>query len=319
MSSSVRNGVVGIGGAMETKFTARSELQVRTMSSTLGLRAEHNPHSGELVAAASALKPILGIKYRRVALMTRNKAVALTLARPHQQSGQQHIRHIYDVIKTLKRNGNSFTIIWVPTGEENELLSLAKEMAKAASRPDAAPQRTIPKVRSTTLNEARRKRNIVTSLPAKVGKHSKKIDTALPGKHTRQLYDHLSWKEASVLAQLRTGMVRLNAYLHQIKVAASDQCACGRARETIEHFLFRCTQWTVHRAGLLRCTDTHRSNLSFYLGGKSPSDTEKWAPNLKQSEPRYSSRRQPADWTQRHHRVEQPQNETTLHPHPLLT
>ena len=280
VGSSARNGVVGIGGAMETKWTTRGAPQVRTMSSTLGFRSEHNPHSGELVATASALQPIRGIKYRHVAVMTRNKAVALTLARPHQQSGQQHIRHIYDAIKTLKRNGNSFTVMWIPTGEENELLSHAKEMAKAASRSGAIPQKTIPKVRSTTLNEARRKRGIATSLPDKVGKYSKKIDTALPGKHTRQLYDHLSWKEASVLAQLRTGMVRLNAYLHQIKAATSDQCACGRTRETIEHFLFHCTQWTVHRAGLLRCTETHRGNLSFYLGGKSPADNEKWTPNM---------------------------------------
>ena len=31
------------------------------------------------------------------------------------------------------------------------------------------------------------------------------MDTALPGKHTRMLYDSLERKEANVLAQLRTG------------------------------------------------------------------------------------------------------------------
>ena len=34
------------------------------------------------------------------------------------------------------------------------------------------------------------------------------------------------------------------------------------------------------RAGMLRCTDVHRGNLSFYLGGKSPSDDTKWSPNM---------------------------------------
>src|SRR5436305_1421569 len=106
------------------------------------------------------------------------------------------------------------------------------------------------------------------------------VDAALPGKHTRRLYDQLSRKEASVLAQLRTGMARLNAYLHRIKVAATDQCACGQARETVEHFLFRCRQWTAHRTEMLQCTDTHRGNISFYLGGKSPLDDQKWTPNL---------------------------------------
>ncbi|KAF2189885.1 hypothetical protein K469DRAFT_762632 [Zopfia rhizophila CBS 207.26] len=86
--------------------------------------------------------------------------------------------------------------------------------------------------------------------------------------------------EARVLAQLRTGMARLNGYLHQIGAAESDQCACGWARETIEHFLFRCTKWETHRTQLLDQTETRRSNLSFYLGGKAPSDPERWAPDM---------------------------------------
>jgi hypothetical protein len=64
------------------------------------------------------------------------------------------------------------------------------------------------------------------------------VDAALPGKHTQQLYDQLSGKEASVLAQLQTGMARLNGYLYRINIAQMDQCECGQARETVEHFLF---------------------------------------------------------------------------------
>ena len=110
-------------------------------------------------------------------------------------------------------------------------------------------------------------------------------------------------------------MVRLNAYLHQIKAATSDQCACGHARETIEHFLFHCTQWTVHRAGLLRCTETHRGNLSFYLGGKSPADTEKWTPNMEAV--RATIRFAMATGRLDEHRpgMRQTQNETTLYLH----
>jgi hypothetical protein len=77
-----------------------------------------------------------------------------------------------------------------------------------------------------------------------------------------------------VLAQLRTGIAKLNIYLHPIKAASSDQCACGQAREIIEHFLFRCRQWVAHRAEMLQCTDVRRGNLSFYLGGKSRSDNK---------------------------------------------
>ncbi|CDM27974.1 Probable transposable element [Penicillium roqueforti FM164] len=31
---------------------------------------------------------------------------------------------------------------------------------------------------------------------------------------------------------------------------------------------------------MLQCTHTHRSNTSFFLGGKPPSDDQKWKPNL---------------------------------------
>ncbi|KAJ6092560.1 hypothetical protein N7486_007849 [Penicillium sp. IBT 16267x] len=129
-------------------------------------------------------------------------------------------------------------------------------------------------MKSTTLNVAQA--HVVTGkgLPENVGKHAKR--------HFQEntLYDRLSWKEASVLAQLRTGMARLNDYLYRINAAETDQCACGQAKETVEHFLFRCRKWTAHRTELLQCTDTYRGNISFFLGGKSPSDDQKWTPNL---------------------------------------
>ena len=114
-----------------------------------------------------------------------------------------------------------------------------------------------------------------------MGKFSKAMDTALPGKHTRELYDKLKRREASVLAQLRTGMTRVNSFLSRIGAAESDQCACGHARETVKHFLQRCVRWTALREDMLQCTTTRRGSLSFYLGGKPPSDPKQWSPDTK--------------------------------------
>jgi len=119
------------------------------------------------------------------------------------------------------------------------------------------------------------------TLPQGVGKFSKAIDTALPGKHTRVLYDNLKRREACVLAQLRTGMAKLNGFLSRIGAAESDLCACGHAKETVEHFLLRCIRWTALRDGLLQCTETRRGSLSFYLGGKVPSEPKEWMPDMK--------------------------------------
>ena len=203
----------------------------------------------------------------------------LILKNPRQQSGQRYACDVYKAIKKVQAAGNTISIVWLPGSAENELLKIA-EKARQATQRETTLQKLERGMRSTVLRNAWAKRAAEASLPEKVGKYSKRVDAALPGKHTRQLYDGLSRKEASVLAQLRTGMAKLNGYLHRIDATPSDQCACGQARETVEHFLFRCTQWTQQRAELLRCTDTRRSNISFYLGGKSPSDDNNWAPNM---------------------------------------
>jgi ribonuclease HI len=281
VSSSVRNDVVGIGGVIQIQRSAREDPEVETFSSTISTRSEQNPHSGELAALAIAFSLLPNLKHHCVILLSNNKAAIGTLTQPRQQSGQENVRGIYDSITALQRDGNTVIAQWLPRSEENKLLKLAKEKAKGATQPGAIPQLQLPMVRSTILSTARSKRQTMEHLPENVGKHSKEVDTALPGKHTRQLYDQGSWKEASVLAQLRTGMARLNVSLYRIDAVPSDQCACGQARETVEHFLFRCKKWIAYRAEMLQCTDTHRSNISFYLGGKSPSDDESWTPNMK--------------------------------------
>jgi ribonuclease HI len=279
-SSSARNELVGFGVAIERQPPRYRKLKLKTLSVTLGARTEQNPFSAELAAMAHALNMVVGVKDYRITLLTSNKAAALTLRNPRQQSGQEFVCQLYKLMRKLRKNGNQINIRWISTSEDNKLRGLAKEQARAATQEDALPQERVPRMKSTTLNIARSQAVPSNDLPENVGRHAKRVDAALPGQHTRQLYDRLSWKEASVLAQLRTGMARLNGYLNRINVADTDQCACGQARETVEHFLFRCQKWTAHRTELLQCTNTHRGNISFFLGGKSPSDDQKWTPNL---------------------------------------
>ena len=281
VSSSARNNMVGIGGVVRLPLPMRDGSRNKAFSVTLGSRSEQNPFSGELAAIGYALRLIRNIRYRKIILATSNKAAVMALERPHQQSGQQYLCQAYDAISALRKAGNTISVVWIQAGTKNELLNTAKAKAKEATRQDATPQTQDPAMRSTALRIAWAKRAPPTSLPDKVGRHSKRVDIALPGKHTQLLYDHLSRSEAGVLAQLRTGMAKLNTYLHRIKAAPSDQCTCGQARETVDHFLFRCKQWDQHRREMLQCTDVHRGNLSFYLGGKSPSDDKDWSPNMR--------------------------------------
>ena len=106
------------------------------------------------------------------------------------------------------------------------------------------------------------------------------MDAALPGKHTRSLYDGLKRSEASTLAQLRTGMARLNGYLHRIGAAESNICPCGVAKETVKHFIFLCSKWDSHRRQLLRQIGNITGFISTALGGKAESDPQTWKPDL---------------------------------------
>jgi ribonuclease HI len=243
VSSSARNGVVGLGAAIKTRKRVGDDPTVETLFTTLGPRTEQNPYAAELAAMAQALQQLPRRKYHSITLWTRNKAAVLTLRNPRQQSGQEQICSIYESIHKLKRKCSKITVVWLPTDEDEELWTCAKEKAKEATRQGREPQTPPPRVRSTTLNVARAERGTPRSLPEKIGKLSKKVDIALPGKHTRKLYDQLTQNEASVLAQLRTGIARLNSYLFLIKAAPSAQCACGEARETVEHSLSRCRRW----------------------------------------------------------------------------
>ncbi|GCB25873.1 RNA-directed DNA polymerase from mobile element jockey [Aspergillus awamori] len=156
-------------------------------------------------------------KFRRF-----HKAAALTIQNPRQQSGQEFVCQTYKLMDRLQKKGNHIKVLWVPAGEDNKLLGLAKEQARAATHEDAIPQARVSRMKSTTLNLARSQAVTTKALPEDVGRHVKRVDAALPGKHTRQLYVGLSRKEATVLAQLRTGMAKF------IWVSLPDQCRADR-------------------------------------------------------------------------------------------
>jgi hypothetical protein len=185
-------------------------------------------------------------------------------------------------MKRLEDEGHSLRMLWVPAGEEDFALGpKAKAAARKATEGECRPDVPPHLARSTRIRLAITKQRQTRTLPERVGKCSKQIDTALPGKHTRTLYDPLKRKEADVLSQLRTGMVRLNSFLCKIGTVESDTCECGLASETVEHFLFRCAKWTAQREGMLRCSQAKMGNLSYFLGGKAASDGDKWTPDMR--------------------------------------
>ena len=114
----------------------------------------------------------------------------------------------------------------------------ADRLAKAATSTELPPVKGL--VRPVAMSKAR---NAVPQTSVKV---ENPIDSALPGKHTKTLYDHRPYREAAALCQVRTGKSRLRSYLATVGAVDSDKCECnGTQVETVRHFLFKCPRWAT--------------------------------------------------------------------------
>lgn len=98
VSSSAWNEMVGFGEAIEKQPPRYRKPRLKTFSVTLGARTEQNLYSGELAAIVYALSTLQGLTRCRVTLLTSNKAAALALKNPRQQSGQEHICQTHKLI-----------------------------------------------------------------------------------------------------------------------------------------------------------------------------------------------------------------------------
>jgi hypothetical protein len=177
--------------------------------------------------------------------------------------------------------------VWISKRDEHQLQKLAKVEAKKATQIECVPQGGGIQAKAPLVTEAKNKYQENTAIPSRVGVYSTNLDAALPGKHTKDIYNLLTKTEARILAQLRTGMAKLNGFLYRIKATDSEICECGVAKETVKHFLFTCNRWTHLRKEMYNQTVERWADLSFFLGGRSPQirntgplDPLPWKPNL---------------------------------------
>ncbi|KAF5137915.1 hypothetical protein E5D57_001694 [Metarhizium anisopliae] len=282
-SASEKAGTVGAGGTLRDTSRLGEDDRLATYSMTIGSREEQNPYMAELAAMAMALRCLPGwLRNREVIIISSNRSALQVVAKPRQQSGQYIVQEIYRYAVMLQSRGNAVKMMWVPAGNSNlRGLIEAKIEARKATETGRRPASQPCLSRATTLRLMMAQVPREKSIPKGIGRFSKRVDRALPGPHTRSLYDGLKRKEADVLAQLRTGKARLNSYLQRIGAAESKVCDCGQATETIEHFLFRCIRWKAQREILFKVSRSKIGNLSFFVGGKAASDGEKWAPDMK--------------------------------------
>jgi hypothetical protein len=217
ISTAVKNERIGYGGAFVTLSPNGPLHEPVGVGAGIGLKSSQNPYTAELAAIAKMLQQIPdNMKNTQVRILSNNQAALRAIGHPQQQPGQMHIRKIYEAIRRAKEQNNSFKGIWRPAEVKNAVCKLAKKKAKLATQPGGPTIEQLPDSKQAFLSTIRAGRGRDRSLPKDVGRYSKELDAALPGKHTRMLYNNLKRDESRTLAQLRTGMSQLNEYLYRI-------------------------------------------------------------------------------------------------------
>lgn len=287
---SSRNYLVGIG-----VYWQGSVYQWPTISRTISAPYQINTFAGELAAIEAATSFLLsqlqgGRKELLHSIIFSDSQEALkALKTPAQQSGQFFIRNITSQAATINKSRfASVRYQWCPGHSKVLGNEKAHTLSRKATEPGNVIQSTsAPKVLllASALSIAKQKfsyQNIGDFYKAKVGRFTKTFDKALPGPHTRLLYNRKQKTHASILCQLRSGINRLNKYLARIKAVQSSQCKCGKGEESVDHFLFRCPQWSIYRGEIRRLAGRRWGDTSFMLGGwsgvKKDGEVVKWKP-----------------------------------------
>ncbi|KAI8411411.1 hypothetical protein FOFC_08005 [Fusarium oxysporum] len=237
----------------------------------------------ELEAIAMVLRCMPdGLQHRGVIIATRNRSALQATAKRRQQAGQGTIRETYKHARRLEKGGNTIKMRWASSTNDSLVLGArAKAEARKATDSGCRATKTAYQARSTRLRVLLAQRRQRMMLPESVGSYSKQLDKALPGNHTRIIYDALKRHKYDILVQLRTGIARVIRYLHRIGAVETDTCECGQEEETVDHFLFRCPQWDEQREHMRIVDREMMGNLSFFLGGKTAEDGHRWSPNLR--------------------------------------
>ena len=248
--ASARNDLVGMGICWFGMDHARPpNTPSEQVLYTLAKADEMDIYTAELHAIWHALRQIHHLvvveKYNlEIVVFSDSERAMRSLQSPGQQYGQYLIRNIIECTHLINDISMSAVRFQWCLGHANipgnDLADkLVKEATKKGRTVDTYPIFSTPiTLRSTAHQKVREIPPPVQVIKITVGKYTRAIDKALPGKHTRALYNGRSYKDVSILCQLRTGMCRLNGYLSKIKVVGTPLCDCGVAEEIIDHFLF---------------------------------------------------------------------------------
>jgi hypothetical protein len=95
------------------------------------------------------------------------------------------------LVRKLKEGRNHILLRWVLAHNKFQLGRDTQKAAQRATEVGRLLQKQFYSTKATVINTAKAERQKHRTLPERVGKHLKKIDTVIPGQHTHELYNAL--------------------------------------------------------------------------------------------------------------------------------
>lgn len=286
--ASAKNQMVGIGGVIEGVDWISNGNERLEYDRTVGTSTQIDAYTAALFSIEVGLGMIVDAVYagalsprahgQKVHVFTNDRTVLSTLRALGRRSGQAIVGKILKHVRYLEGFSNHVVFAWAPVNPIFELGQGAKQLAQRSTDEGRVPQDRVKLTKRAVQSAQERLGRATLQASTTFGESVRRVDTAWPGDHTRRIYDNLSKRQASVLAQLRTGMTPLNGYLYNIKAAESNLCECGEAAESIQHFMFECITWSEQRKIL--GVRSGIEGLSRLLGGKSTTDGDDWKPDM---------------------------------------
>lgn len=240
----------GIEGRMGAAVVV--DLEDYVAHSQMGDENTTTVYAAELRASEMALDSVLNSTEPWAAqaknglvIFADSQAALKALRRPRMPSGQTYLIGFLDLTRQLAERGIRTELRWIPAHQGvlgNETVDLhAKE---AAQKPDDAqnPHNRYIRLAAATKRRFRQEAKIEWERAwesEKTGRPTRRL-IETPNKKTLEYWTGLRKATASVLMQLRTGRIGLNAYLARINRRETARCDCNLGNQTVTHALLEC-------------------------------------------------------------------------------
>jgi ribonuclease HI len=188
-------------------------------------------------------------------------------------AGRALLKRISEDIDNLIQSGVDVRFRWSPGHEgvvgNEEANDAAREASSQEGRPTARACERVREIGGVIrlINRDRSENPTPFDATGLPGQYTWRMDKALPGKHTLNLYRSLTSDETAILIQARTGHCRLNQNLYRIGLVDEATCICGEDEETIRHLILSCPRWKAERRELREAVGARSGDVPYLLGG----------------------------------------------------